>query len=438
MIELTEKDRLEEQEDYNALNEKQKQFFDMAMSGKNMFITGPAGTGKTFLVNRIIKAFERRGKTSIVCATTGVAARSIGGFTLHHQFHLSVTDGTATKDNDWLKDADSLIIDEASMMDYLIFNTIGNEIKEFNPNCQIILIGDFFQLPPVVTDETVKIADHRGYSDQIDRSQYHCFHSHIWRDFNFQTCILTQAMRQDDQAFSTALFNLSRNTLTNNDLTYLSQSQKNTPMKGAIILACTNKVVNAINSQELDKIDSPEKIYKALYWGEYDKEIPKVLKLKIGARVMLTINNPTEGYCNGDMGNITEMNITGVRVKLDSGETVDVPQYDFKTQIFEDGETSTIGGIKQLPLKLAWAITVHKSQGQTFDKVNFLYDKGFFDGANENRTLLYVGLSRARKIENLYLRIKGNLPRFNNEAIVDFYNGKYKTYTSRFDNMIGF
>ena len=140
----------------------------------------------------------------------------------------------------------------------------------------------------------------------------------------------------------------------------------------------------------------------------------------------------------GDMGNITEMNITGVRVKLDNGEVVDVPQYDFKTQIFEDGETQTIGGIKQLPLKLAWAITVHKSQGQTFDKVNFLYDKGFFDGANENRTLLYVGLSRARKIENLYLRIKGNLPRFNNEAIVDFYNGKYKTYTSRFDGMIGF
>ena len=128
MIELTEKERLEEQEDYNALNEKQKNFFDMAMSGKNMFITGPAGTGKTFLVNRIIKAFERRGKTSIVCATTGVAARSIGGFTLHHQFHLSVTDGTATQDNDWLQDADSLIIDEASMMDYLIFNTIGNEI----------------------------------------------------------------------------------------------------------------------------------------------------------------------------------------------------------------------------------------------------------------------------------------------------------------------
>jgi ATP-dependent exoDNAse (exonuclease V) alpha subunit len=209
-------------------------------------------------------------------------------------------------------------------------------------------------------------------------------------------------------------------------------------MKGAIILACTNKVVNAINSQELDKIDSPEKVYKALYWGEYDKEIPKMLKLKIGARVMLTINNPTDGYCNGDMGNITEMNITGVRVKLDSGEIVDVPQYDFKTQIFEDGETQTIGGIKQLPLKLAWAITVHKSQGQTFDKVNFLYDKGFFDGANENRTLLYVGLSRARKIENLYLRIKGNLPRFNNEAIVDFYNGNYKTYTSRFDGMVGF
>ena len=438
MIELTPAQIAEEEKDYASLNPLQKEFFNMALRGENLFITGSAGVGKSYLVSKIIAALNRRKRRTIVTATTGVAARNLNGFTLHHQFHLSIVDGTVKVDNEWLGDVDCLVTDEISMLNFYLLNTIGNEIKNFNPRLQIIFIGDFFQLPPVATKEDLKILDNRGYSTSISLDKFHCFHSHTWVDFNLKTCTLTQAMRQDDQAFSTALFNLSRNTLTPEDMQYLAKTQYNTPDPEAVILACKNKTVDDINKKELAKLSGEEKTYKALYWGEYDKDVPKYITLKVGAKVMITINNTTEGYCNGDIGYVQSMRTTEITVKLKDGSIVMVPIFDFKTQIFENGEVETIGGIKQLPVKLAWAMTVHKSQGQTFEKVTFLYDSGFFEGAPVNRTLLYVGLSRAKNIDNVYLRIKGNLPKFCNQDILDFYEGKFETYFNKYDSVIAF
>ena len=415
------------------LNTKQKEFFDMAAQGKNLFITGSAGVGKSYLVNSIIEDFRKKGKTVVVCATTGIAAINIGGFTVHNQFHIDVNTIKPRKENinTWIEDVDLIVIDEISMMSFLLFNVIGKEINKYNKNCQIIVIGDFFQLPPIVGDNEKRILFNRGYSDT---GSYYCYHSEYWKSFNFKVCVLTETMRQEDQNFSTALFNLSRGKLTKEDNKYLAKAQNKSFIndKDAIIIACTNKVVSQINEEKLKEIKEKEIIYKAKTQGTYEKDIQKEIKLKVGAKVMMIINSVEDNYVNGDIGYITEVFPDSVEVELVNGNVILVDPYEFGSFIYEDGKIKKIGSITQLPLKLAWAITVHKSQGQTFDKVNFLYDKGFFIGARENLTLLYVGLSRVKSIDNLYLRIIMAVPPFVSQEILDFYNNKYETYISAY------
>lgn len=426
------------------LNEKQKLFFEKAMEGKNLFITGSAGVGKSYLVNEIVKAKRKEGKKVVICATTGVAARNIDGFTVHHQFHIDVKEDKIadTKKNNWIDGVDLIIIDEISMMSFHIFNQVGKEIKAHNDKCQLIVIGDFFQLPPVITPYTMKIIERRGYHG-INQSKCHCFHSKRWAEFKFETCVLTEAMRQEDQAFSTALYDLSRGSLTDKDKTYLRKAQQNPLITDddSIVLACTNKIVDGINNDKLNSIKSKEFVYKAKTWGKYDDSVPKELKLKVGAKVMMLINNTNEGYCNGDLGFIESIDEEMITIKLVNGGEVGIEPFKFCSYIYEDGKTKMIGYITQYPIKLAWAITVHKSQGQTYEKVNFLYNKGFFEGAAENLTLLYVGMSRAKDINKLHLDIQTSIPAFYNEDVLNFYLGNYKTYVSDFDrniNTIGF
>lgn len=427
-----------------SLNEKQKEFFDKAMMGENLFITGAAGTGKTFLVNAIVDEFEKKGKRVIKVAPTGVAARSIGGYTIHHQFHVDVKEHKVQekyeKKNDWIKTTDLIVIDEISMVSFLLFNTISRQIVKNNFKGQIIVIGDFYQLSPVFSETEEIIAKRRGYV--IDGNKSHCFHSEYWKRFGFKTCQLTQAMRQEDQAFSTALFNLSRGTLTSEDRAYLKRAQENKRMDDAINLSCINKTVDKINKEELDKLEGKPVAFTAKTWRSYDTDIPKELILKVGAKVMMTNNDPDNRFCNGDIGFITEIGKGTITVKLEDDE-VEVEPFKFSSFAFEDGKVVMKGYIEQLPVKLAWAISVHKSQGQTFDKVNFLYNKGWFNGSHpSNLTLLYVGMSRARNIENLYLDIKSSLPEFTNQDIKDFYEkNEYETYYSshiKRDTGVGF
>lgn len=422
------------------LNQKQQEIFEKAMEGRNLFITGSAGVGKSYLVNEIVNKFHEDKKRVIICASTGIAARTIGGYTLHHQFHIDITkdDITDTKKNDWIKTTDLIVIDEISMVSFHLFNKIGKEIKTHNPKCQLIVIGDFFQLPPVITNSTMAIIRRRGYSN-VKEDECHCFHSKYWKEFNFETCILTEAMRQEDQNFSTALYDLSRGSLTDKDKTYLRKAQENPLITDddVISLCCTNKLADQINNDKLNEIKGKEFVFKAKTWGKYDKDAaPKELKVKIGAKVMILINNTEEDYCNGDLGFITEISDNSITVELVNGGEVTVEPYKFCSYIFEDGKNKIVGHITQFPIKLAWAITVHKSQGQTFNKVNFLYKKGHFEGAPQNLSLLYVGMSRAKSIDNLHLEIETAIPAFYNRDVLNFYLGNYKTYVSDWDRTV--
>lgn len=422
------------------LNQKQQEIFEKAMEGRNLFITGSAGVGKSYLVNEIVNKFHEDRKRVIICASTGIAARTIGGYTLHHQFHIDITkdDITDTKKNDWIKTTDLIVIDEISMVSFHLFNKIGKEIKTHNPKCQLIVIGDFFQLPPVITNSTMAIIRRRGYSN-VKEDECHCFHSKYWKEFNFETCVLTEAMRQEDQNFSTALYDLSRGSLTDEDKTYLRKAQENPLITDddVISLCCTNKLADQINNDKLNEIKGKEFVFKAKTWGKYDKDAaPKELKVKIGAKVMILINNTEEDYCNGDLGFITEISDNSITVELVNGGEVTVEPYKFCSYIFEDGKNKIVGHITQFPIKLAWAITVHKSQGQTFNKVNFLYKKGHFEGAPQNLSLLYVGMSRAKSIDNLHLEIETAIPAFYNKDVLNFYLGNYKTYVSDWDRTV--
>ncbi len=428
------------------LNKKQQEFFEKAIEGKNLFITGSAGVGKSYLVNEIVNKFHENKKRVIICASTGIAARTIGGYTLHHQFHIDITkdDITDSKKNDWIKTTDLIVIDEISMVSFHLFNKIGKEIINHNPKCQLIVIGDFFQLSPVITDYTMKIIRRRGYSG-VEKDKCHCFHSKYWGEFRFETCVLTEAMRQEDQNFSTALYDLSRGALTDEDKLYLRKAQENPLITDddAISLCCTNKLADQINNGKLNEIKDKEFTFKAKTWGKYDKNVaPLELKVKIGAKVMILINNTEEDYCNGDLGFVTEINNNSITVELVNGGEVEVEPYKFCSYVFEEGKNRIVGHITQFPIKLAWAITVHKSQGQTFNKVNFLYKKGFSECPTENLTLLYVGMSRAKDINKLHLEIETAIPTFYNEDILNFYLGNYKTYISDYDrtivNKIGF
>lgn len=427
------------------LNKKQQEFFEKAIEGKNLFITGSAGVGKSYLVNEIVNKFHENRKRVIICASTGIAARTIGGYTLHHQFHIDITkeDITDSKKNDWIKTTDLIVIDEISMVSFHLFNKIGKEIINHNPKCQLIVIGDFFQLPPVITKSTMSIIRRRGYN--VKEDECHCFHSKYWQKFNFETCVLTEAMRQEDQNFSTALYDLSRGSLTDEDKSYLRKAQKNPLITDddAISLCCTNKLADQINNDKLNEIKEKEFVFRAKTWGKYDADAaPKELKVKVGAKVMILINNTEEDYCNGDLGFITEINNSSITVNLINGGEVVVKPYKFCSYVFEEGKNRIVGHITQFPIKLAWAITVHKSQGQTFNKVNFLYKKGHFEGAPQNLSLLYVGMSRAKSIDNLHLEIETAIPAFYNKDVLNFYLGNYKTYISDWDrtvvNTIGF
>lgn len=435
-----------------SLNEKQKEFFEMAMKGENLFITGSAGVGKSYLTNEIVKEFEKNGKRVVVCASTGIAARNIGGYTLHHQFHIDVNEVkiTDSKKNSWIKTTDLVVIDEISMVNFIVFNQVGKEIKAHNPNCQLIVIGDFFQLPPVVDNKLMDIIRRRGYSG-VKKEKCHCFHSKYWKEFSFKTCVLTEAMRQEDQKFSTALYDLSRGTLTDEDKTYLRKAQQNPLINDddAISLCSTNSIATRINEDKLNKINEKEFTFKAKTWGKYDSDAaPKELKLKVGAKVMTLINSINEGYCNGDLGFVSSIEEDKICIKLVNGSEVMVEPYKFCSYIFEDGKNKIIGHITQFPIKLAWAITVHKSQGQTYGKVNFLFNEGLWVKkddddrvifqAPENLTILYVGMSRAKDINKLHLEFGENvwLPHFTNEDVLNFYMGNYKTYVSDWDRNV--
>lgn len=379
--------------------------FDTIMSGRNCFVTGDAGTGKSFLLLRVVDALSKQKKRVRIMAPTGLAALNVDGVTLHRGFKAPI--GPLIKEpkaiTSMLGDCDVLIIDEVSMVridlfEYCIKQVVGANVKRRKaelPDIQLILFGDFFQLPPVLTPGDRDILK-MVYGD-IDKG--YAFKSKWWDICNFTYISLKEIVRQDNVELQRALEQLRRgNTL---GLKFILQNCSDEPIKNAISLCGTRKKADAINAEKYNMLTGREKTYTSEVEGEVrdsDKPVDDEISLKIGARVLAFMNNPAAGYMNGDMGEVINLNEYTVTVKFDNGTVADVEQaswyikgWNEKTQDIE-----VIGTYSQIPLKLAYAITIHKSQGQTYDAVNL--DPRCWENGQ-----LYTALSRVRDVHNLYL-----------------------------------
>lgn len=403
-----------------TLNDQQRFALDEMLSGANVFLTGEAGTGKSYVTRAFINLCKLMNKQILVTGTTGIAAINIHGATLHRTFGIPVHPilNPAFRNNATavLKAADVILIDEISMcradvFDYIacqIFGLEGNDPK--HKHRQLIVVGDFFQLPPVVTRED---ADTLRQAPRFKRiSKFFAFESQYWSDFYFHCVSLKKIMRQDDPYFI-SLLNKARIGDVScvkafNDACYNKPENPN-----ALTVVGTNKLVEQINSLKFDALDGDPKYYEAKYEGKFteaDCLAEKILGLKPNARVMAIANDtPHDRYQNGSLGTVVECTDDYVLVEFDSGRFVRVTPFKWKKQDYvvvdsfdennnpvQDLHLEDIGSCTQIPLRLAYAITIHKSQGQTFDNINL--QPNTFDVGQ-----LYVALSRVRTLSGLVL-----------------------------------
>ena len=383
------------------------------LHGSNVFITGDAGTGKSYVISKFIEKCKENNKQVVMCAPTGVAAININGVTIHRVFKLPIKPLIEPVKSIplTLKDADILLIDEVSMVRLDVFDYVAEVLIALNKfrrqhgkdDIQVILVGDFFQLPPVLTDKDREILEKYKYREGLGKG--FAFQSQYWNAFNFVCIQLDEVVRQSNIDFINNL-NMIRHG-DYNGIRYFNKMSCKHEIDDAILICGTNKAVNQKNETEYNRLDSKEYIYESVVSGnvaESDKIVPDILKLKVGCRVMTVVNSLSGDYQNGTLATVTRLNKDSIVILTDDGNIVNVQPYTWNINNYNPKEVKgkvkinleCVATFTQYPLKLAYAVTVHKSQGQTFDKVNlnpYCWDCG----------QLYVALSRVRTIEGLHL-----------------------------------
>lgn len=377
----------------------------------NLFLTGRAGTGKTTLLRRFMK---EAGENAIVLAPTGVAAMNAGGQTLHSFFKLpprliEPQDVKRLRTARLLKAAQTIIIDEISMVRADMLDAIDRSLKLNRGSkrpfggVRMILAGDLHQLPPVV----------RGEEAEILRERYggaYFFHAPAFREAEFALLALKHVFRQADPKFLALLGALRRGTLTPPDQSLLQTRVAERSAVDAsethVVLTPNNANAFRINQARLDELPGEEIHFAAKVQGNFDeKSYPTEadLELKEGARVMLIKNDPDGRWVNGSLATMVGANGANALVEIE-GRTYEIEPADWEKHKYTlDPETKkvsreTVGTFKQVPLRLAYAVTIHKAQGLTVDKVFIDFDSGMFAHGQA-----YVAFSRARDLEGLEL-----------------------------------
>ena len=369
----------------------------------NIFLTGEPGTGKSYIINQYIEECKNKGKQVLVCAPTGIAALNINGVTMHQAFSIPIpayghyiTEITDSKVKAALT-ADIIIIDEISMCRNDVFEYFGYVVdyihkKKHFP--QIIVCGDFFQLPPVVQEDEKNRMKRFGF----DPSGY-CFTSRYWEKLKLEPIVLTQIMRQDDPLF---IKNLGLLRVGNPEcIEYFSKRTGIDYSDDAIQICSTNARVQEINELAINQLDGPKCLYKAKREKFCGKEYPAddILILKEGAKIMFVANDVISGtYHNGEFGIVTLCLDNYIRVRKADKTEIDVYPYKWRNYNVKvsDGAVvkNEVGVYSQIPVKLAYAVTMHKTQGQTYEKA-IIAPNSFADGQ------LYVAVSRVTNIDGL-------------------------------------
>ena len=377
----------------------------------HFYITGKAGSGKSTLLAYFRSVTQ---KNTAVLAPTGVAAIRVKGQTIHSFFGfppkvIQTRHIKKVRQVELLQNLETLIIDEISMVRADVFDAIDYSLRVHRKKLtqpfggvQVIVFGDLFQLPPVVN------MDESSLLERIYPNGQFFFHSNIFQDAQFKTIELQNIYRQTDDHFIYLLNAVRDGSITNSQIDNLNDSLvENFEMdEGKIILTTTNARASGINQNYLKQLSSEEFSYRAQATGQFYKELfptDEVLKLKKGAQVIMIKNDPEKRWVNGSIGTIHDIAEKKIKVKINhkiyevKKEKWDRIQYSYDDDQQEVLENVT-GSFKQYPMRLAWAITIHKSQGQTFEKVIIDMSQGSFAPGQ-----LYVALSRCISLEGIEL-----------------------------------
>jgi len=400
--------------------EQQKAFNLVANTNTSLFVTGKAGTGKTTFIKGIQKLIKK--KNFLVLAPTGIAAMNVGGQTIHSFFGLPFEAiGSNTKLEvsrekiDVLKNTDTIIIDEASMVRCDWVDGIDRFLRSLKTTHlpfggkQVVFVGDLFQLPPVVKYGS---ADYEMLCDIYGSGTPYFYKANVMKRMNLPKIEFQKVYRQKDLRFLEILDRMRLGENTNEDLGLLNQQVSSNDKVGdfAVILTAYVKLADGINEKKLDDIDSEEFCYKGDIDGNFriqDTPVPMELRLKVGAQVIFCRNDFGNGIVNGTIAKVVELSDEYIKVVLENGNEIHVEKmmWERRESVYNKEtkkvETEITGSFTQYPLKLAWAITIHKSQGMTFDRMHFDLTRGTFAPGQA-----YVAISRMRSLNGLTLSNK--------------------------------
>jgi len=394
------------------LSAEQEALFEvMEQTHQHLFITGRAGTGKSVLLRHFR---EYTTKKVVVVAPTGVAALNVRGQTIHSlfriapQLHRKGRLAPNSRACSLLKRIDTLVIDEISMVRADLLDAVDERLREAFRNdlpfggVQVILFGDVYQLPPVVEEGLMPYFEtvHEGYF---------FFNALVWRQTEFKLYELTQVFRQKDPLFRDILNAVRDGTITDEQIEQLNgRYNVSIPGEGTVTLATTNALVTEINQRRLDQLSGKVHQYQAAITGEMKRSVfptEENLQLKKGAQIVLLKNDKDGRWVNGTVGKIDKLSeekidvrVSGIVYTLER-ETWEetVYTYDLDTQKVE---MKVVSSFTQYPIRLAWALTIHKSQGQTYESVMLDLTTATFAPGQ-----LYVALSRCTSLEGLYLKM---------------------------------
>ncbi len=385
---------------------KQTQALRVMMSGESVFLTGAPGSGKTYVLNQFIKLAKQSKKRVAVTASTGIAATHIGGTTIHSWSGLGIRDEITERDEKWLKENDRLIkrynnidvlvIDEVSMIHGKRLDMVNQVCKWLRDSeepfggIQVILTGDLFQLPPINRGDT-----------SIDFVHL----SKAWAELKPKICYLSEQHRQENDPLLDLLEAMRAGDIMEAHFDSLSERLGLEIPAGVSItkLYSHNQDVEQINDSHLKALSDESKTFVMETYGvqakveQLTKSVlaPEILELKVGAEVMFVANNFSEGFVNGSRGKVVGFKEGKPLVELQSNRRVlTIEAHSWALE--EDGKERA--RVTQLPLRLAWAITIHKSQGMSLDSAEIDLSRAFTPGMG------YVALSRVRSLDGVYLK----------------------------------
>lgn len=405
------------------ITDEMHRVIDLINQKKNLFITGKAGSGKSTLLTYLRSTVFP--EETIFCAFTGVAALNIGGETIHKFFgflpNITIqkvkSEDYHPKNQKVMKILKVLVIDEVSMVRADLMDLVDAALRRFGPKpskpfggVQIVMFGDLYQLPPIITGEE------REFFDENYQSEFF-FNANCWSKSTFETIELTKVYRQKDAELISILNDIRINEVSQSQIDRINElvdpNFVPTDDDFYITLTSTKALSARINKEKLVALPNKTFSTPASIMGQFSEKIfptERFLEFKVGAQVMLINNDPGQRWANGTLARVTDINVNeksyveNVTLRLSGSNTehvVDRHVWDVLKPRYLNGrlDYEVIGSFKQFPFRLAWSVTVHKGQGKTFDKVILDFSHAAFAAGQ-----MYVALSRCTTMEGMKLR----------------------------------